>query len=105
MQTGRLASIMPSSADAFDEFYRSNRRDAVKWATALVGDRAIGEEIAHDALAAVGQRLSSLDNPAGYLRRTVVNRAASWHRWQGRERHRMIKALFGLRVTRGNGRH
>jgi DNA-directed RNA polymerase specialized sigma24 family protein len=61
---------------AFDDFYRTHRADAVRWAVALVGDRAVAEELAQDALAAVGTKLRTIDNPAGYLRRTVGNRAA-----------------------------
>jgi RNA polymerase sigma factor (sigma-70 family) len=73
----------------FDEFYRAHRADAVRWATALVGSPAIGEELAQDALLAVSRKLASIDNPGGYLRRAVVNRCATWHRWHLRERRRV----------------
>ena len=79
----------------FDEFFRTHRADAVRWATALVGSRAVGEELAQDALAAVGRKLSQIDNPAAYLRRTVVNRAASWHRWHTRSRRREARSVSG----------
>lgn len=79
----------------FDEFYRTHRADAVRWAVALVGSPEVGEEIAQDSLAAVGKRLGSLDNPAGYLRRTVVNRAASWHRWHLRSLRREVRSVAG----------
>ena len=79
----------------FDDFYRSHRADAVRWAVALVGNRAIAEELAQDALAAVGNKLGSLDNPVGYLRRAVVNRAASWHRSHAREMKRVRRATAG----------
>jgi RNA polymerase sigma factor (sigma-70 family) len=79
----------------FDDFYRAHRADAVRWALALVGDPAIAEELAQDSLAAVGARLSSLDNPVAYLRRTVVNRSASWHRSHARERRRIRRATAG----------
>lgn len=80
---------------SFDEFYRTHRADAVRWAAALVGDRAVAEELAQDALAAVGGRLGRLDNPGGYLRRVVVNRCASWHRSHARELRRMRRASAG----------
>ena len=83
------------SSTGFDEFYRAHRADAVRWAIALVGDRHVAEELAQDALAAVGARLASIDNPAGYLRRTVVHRAASWHRSHARELRRMRRATAG----------
>ncbi|MCU1359876.1 MAG: polymerase, sigma-24 subunit, subfamily [Ilumatobacteraceae bacterium] len=79
----------------FDGFYRAFRVDAVRWAVALVGDREVAEELAQDALAAVGNRLSSVDNPGAYLRRTLVNRAASWHRSHAREHRRMRRATAG----------
>jgi RNA polymerase sigma factor (sigma-70 family) len=83
------------STATFDEFYRSHRADAVRWAAALVGDRAVAEELAHDALAAVASRFERLDNPGGYLRRVVVNRCASWHRSHARELRRMHRATAG----------
>ena len=96
MHTGTLgvrAGTM--STTEFDDFYRTHRADAVRWATALIGSPEIGEEIAQDALHAVGRRLPTLDNPAGYLRRTVVNRAASWHRWHIRSLRREVRSVAG----------
>ena len=96
MQTGTLGVRVGMTAiSEFDDFYRTHRAHAVRWATALVGSPEIGEEIAQDALHAVGRKLPALDNPAGYLRRTVVNRAASWHRWHIRERHRVERVTAG----------
>ena len=83
----------------FDHFYRTHRADAVRWATALVGDRAVAEELAQDALASVGTRLSTIDHPQAYLRRAVVNRAASWHRSHRRERRRVGRATAGEPTT------
>lgn len=79
----------------FDTFYRAHRADAVRWAVALVGRRDIAEELAQDALAAVGQKLEGIDEPAAYLRRTVVNRAASWHRSHARTLRRERRAAAG----------
>lgn len=96
MQSARLALGTPvMDTSHFDDFYRLHRADAVRWATALVGSRAIAEELAHDSLLAVGRRLNSLDNPAGYLRRTVVNNARSWHRTHLRERRRVALVNAG----------
>lgn len=79
----------------FDTFYRAHHADAVRWAVALVGRRDVAEELAQDALAAVGQRLSTIDEPAAYLRRTVVNRCASWHRSTIRSRRREQRVNAG----------
>lgn len=94
------ATTMASpSGISFDEFFHTYRGPAVRWATALVGSRAIGEEIAQDALAAVGSRLEKVDDPAAYLRRTVVNRAASWHRSNARAMRRERRATAGEPTT------
>ena len=90
METGTLGvhagvTAISTSTTDFDEFYRSHRADAVRWATALVGSPEIGEELAQDSLAAVGRRLSTLDNPAalpaahgGEPRRVVASLAHPW---------------------------
>ncbi len=90
-----MPGASPVTASDVDHFYRSHRTDAVRWAVALVGDRAVAEELAQDALIAVSGRLGGLDNPTGYLRRTVVNRAASWHRSHAREQRRIHRAAAG----------
>jgi RNA polymerase sigma factor (sigma-70 family) len=90
-----MPGAVPVTSTDFDAFYRTNRDAAVRWATALVGDRSVAEELAHDALAAVEPRLGRLDNPVGYLRRTVVNRATSWLRSNAREQRRIHRAAAG----------
>lgn len=71
---------MDGRADAFEAFYRDTWPDAVRWAAGLTGNRAGAEDVAQSAFAAVAERFDRLDNPAGYLRRTVVNLARSEHR-------------------------
>lgn len=83
----------------FDSFYRAHQPDAVRWASALVGSRAIGEELAQEALLAVSERLTTLDNPVGYLRRTIVNRSASWHRSAARELNRLVRSTAGAPMS------
>ena len=85
----------PATTVDFDEFFRTYRAMAVRWATALVGNRAVAEELAQDAMEAVRPKLPGLDNPAGYLRRTVVNRANSWHRWHARSQRRELRSAAG----------
>ncbi|HEY7625786.1 MAG TPA: sigma-70 family RNA polymerase sigma factor [Ilumatobacteraceae bacterium] len=67
----------PLRTKEFESFYRRAWHDAARWATALTGDAATGEEIAQDAFIAVARRYADLDNPDGYLRVTVVNLARS----------------------------
>ena len=95
----RAKGHMSGATTEFDEFYRQNHLDAIRWASALVGDRAVGEELAQDALVAVGSRLASLADPPAYLRRVVVNRAASWHRRHKREQRRVQRSVAGSEST------
>ena len=78
---------MDRRADAFEAFYLEAWGDAVRWARALTGSRAAAEDVAQAAFSAVADRFDRLANPAGYLRRTIVNIARSEHRATER-RHR-----------------
>ena len=60
-------------AEPFDELYRRTVGIMTQVAWALVGDRRIAEEVAHDAYAAVYQRDGRLERPEAYLRVCVVN--------------------------------
>jgi RNA polymerase sigma factor (sigma-70 family) len=61
------------AAADLEALYRRERAAMVSLAALLVGSRAQAEEIVQDAFAAVGERWSTLANPGGYLRTTVVN--------------------------------
>lgn len=63
-------------ADLYAELWPS----MVRLAKLLVGSDAAAEDIVQDAFLAVSPKLSGLDNPRGYLRTAVVNRAKGWHR-------------------------
>ncbi len=67
-----MAEMTPAADESvsFEGFYRRRWQDAARWATALCGDRALGEELAQEAFIAIQLRFSILDNPEGYLRRT-----------------------------------
>lgn len=79
----------------FNDFYRTHRDDAVRWSLAIVADRAVAEELTQDAFVALDRCRTQLDNPAAYLRRTVVNRSISWLRSHAREQGRMQRAAAG----------
>ena len=89
-----MAEPVTSTRD-FETFYRRAWRDAARWATALTGNRAIGEEIAQDAFVRLGSRFAELRNPDGYLRVTVVNLARSSMRSSGRREEREQRAAVG----------
>jgi DNA-directed RNA polymerase specialized sigma24 family protein len=93
--SGRVGAVatgmigrMDRHGGAFEAFYRDAWADAVRWAIGLTGSRAAAEDIAQSAFAAVADRFDRLDNPAGYLRRTVVNLARSEHRTATRRQRR-----------------
>jgi hypothetical protein len=44
----------------------------------MTGQRAVAEEIVHDAFLRAHGRWDSIDTPAAYLRRTVVNLCLTW---------------------------
>lgn len=62
--------------------YRVHRVELVDYATAIVGDRARGEDVVQEAFlrldAASADR--TLDEPVGYLRRIIRNLAIDWIR-------------------------
>jgi RNA polymerase sigma factor (sigma-70 family) len=55
------------------ELYSREQAPMLRLACVLVGSRPLAEEIVHDAFAAVGERWSTIANPGGYLRTSVVN--------------------------------
>jgi len=65
----------------------------VRLAWLLVGSRAVAEDVVHDAFIAVHQRWDTIDNPGGYLRRTVVNGALAWRR--RRDHEERLLAVIG----------
>jgi len=70
---------------SFDDLYRASYARMVRLAWLLVGSRPAAEDVAHDAFLAVHQRWGKVDNPGGYLRRTVVNRALRTQRRRATE--------------------
>jgi RNA polymerase sigma-70 factor (ECF subfamily) len=81
--------------ETFEAFYRREWPLVLALAWSLTGDRPVAEEVAQEAFQATHSRWSSLENPAGWVRAVVANRARSWVRRRGRER----KALVRLALT------
>lgn len=76
-------------------FYAAHRLDAARWAVALTGRRDVGEDLAQDALLRTAARLDTIDQPAAYLRRAVVNACRTWARSHAREQLRAERAHAG----------
>ncbi len=65
------------SAARLATLYAEQRVAMVRLAHLLVGSNAIAEELVQDAFASLLGKLDRADNPAAYLRTTVVNRCRS----------------------------
>ncbi len=71
----------------FDDFYESSWTEACRLALGVLGgDRSRAEEVAQDAFAECWKRWETIQNPQGYLRRSVCNRAIDV---SSRDRRRM----------------
>jgi RNA polymerase sigma-70 factor (sigma-E family) len=73
----------------FDVFFAAQRAESVRLAHLLTGSMAIAQEVAQEAFIAIHRRWAELDNPAAYLRVTVVNAARSTQRRQALERRHL----------------
>lgn len=72
----------------YEEFYREQRAPLVRLAHLLTGSVPLAEELTQEALLAAHQRWATLENPAAYARKSVVNLARSHHRRNSlRRRH------------------
>jgi RNA polymerase sigma factor (sigma-70 family) len=83
----------PRTPDPFEGFYRRAWPDAVRWAMALTGSVAAGEDLAQDAFARVRSRFASIDNADGYLRATIVNLARDERRSSDRRAARELRVV------------
>jgi RNA polymerase sigma factor (sigma-70 family) len=57
----------------FTQFYEREHAGQVRRAALLLGSDDAANDVVHDALAAVYQRWSSIDDPGPYLNRAVLN--------------------------------
>src|SRR5690349_20874227 len=94
----------PRASDPFEAFYRRAWLDAVRWATALTGTVAAGEDLAQDAFGRVRSRFPSIDNPDGYLRATIVNLARDGRRAADRRAARELRVIGDAATTPDDAR-
>lgn len=71
---------------SFEALYASHFAQMVRLATLLVGQPEAASDIVQDAFVALHPKWFAVDNPAAYLRTSVVNRSRSFHRTQRRRR-------------------
>jgi RNA polymerase sigma factor (sigma-70 family) len=67
-----------------DEVYRRLRPDLVRLANLLTGSEALAEDVVQDAFVGFARHAAGVDNPDGYLRRSVVNLSRTAHRRRSR---------------------
>jgi DNA-directed RNA polymerase specialized sigma24 family protein len=65
--------ISPTSGSPFEEFYATEFARTTRLAHLLTGRNDVAEDLAQDAMARIHRHFDGLDNPAAYLRTTVVN--------------------------------
>lgn len=72
-----------------DNLYQREYQPMVRLARLLTGSLATAEELVQDAFITLHQRADRIDNPGGYLRRTVVNNCYSHLRRADLERRKL----------------
>jgi RNA polymerase sigma-70 factor (ECF subfamily) len=83
----------PTALD-FDAFFAAEYRGLVGLASVLCGQRALGEELAQEALLSAYKnwpRIASYDDPGAWTRRVVANLATSSWRRRAREARAILK--------------
>ena len=75
-------------AVSFERFFREHRERLVRLAHLLTGSHEVAEEIVQEAMLAAHRQWDRLENPAGYVRTSLVNLARSHHRRRGVEARR-----------------
>lgn len=79
------ATNAPGWPDGFADLYRSARQPMVRVAYLVTRSPARAEELVQDAFVEVLQRWQGIDNPAAYLRTSVVRAAVRSKRRRQRE--------------------
>jgi RNA polymerase sigma-70 factor (sigma-E family) len=78
-------------AESFEQFFARHQHELARLAFLMIGERDEADDIAADALVAAWRawdRVQSMDRPAAYVRRVVVNMAISRRRTRVRDRRR-----------------
>lgn len=75
--------------ESFEAFYEGHWHASVRLAHALTGSAAAAEDVVQDVFGRMYTDWGHADEPAAYLRVSIVNRCRSYHRHQRIERLRM----------------
>ena len=80
-------------AATFEETFQSERARLARLAHLLTGSNALGEELLQEAFISLHRRWDQVDNPAAYVRATVINLARSSQRRQRLERRHSMSCV------------
>lgn len=83
---------------SFEEFYRGEYTAVLTLARVLTGDRTQAEDTAQDAFAAALVSWDEIGNPAGWVRRVLINEARSGWRKRYAERRALTRLENEVRV-------
>ena len=87
------AETVTSYASDFEDFYHWEYRTMLRLAVGLVDDRSRAEELVQDAFERTLMRWGRLDNPAGFVRRVLVNASRSELRRRAVSRRRRVEPV------------
>jgi RNA polymerase sigma factor (sigma-70 family) len=70
-----IAGVMPTekTSAGFEETYRAQRLPLMRFAYLLCGSTETSEDVVQSAFASAQSRWDQIENPASYLRRSVLN--------------------------------
>lgn len=82
VRTGELDESIPvvRAREPFDGFYRREYRSVLALAHVLTGNPGRSEDLAQEAFMEAYRRWERIDNPEGWIRTVVANKARSWLR-------------------------
>jgi RNA polymerase sigma factor (sigma-70 family) len=86
-----LPAVHRPSRDEFVVFYEQRYAATVRLAGFLSGDRAAAEDLTQEAFLRLRPEFSRIDNPAAYLRTTLVNLCHNHHRSTSRAALRLVR--------------
>lgn len=73
-----MTEARAGAGEEFTLVYRSERNRLRRVAYLMTGQRAVAEELVHDAFVRLHQKWATVDVPAAYLRTTLVRLCLSW---------------------------
>ena len=72
--------VEPRRSDAFAEFYTDHKRSALRLAYLLTGDGELAEEVVANVFVRLYPKHTTIEEPAGYIRRAIINEVNSTFR-------------------------